>query len=180
MRITLGNTLPPYPDFVEGIRRAPDRGYTLTPAQTITALKNALRYIPSEWHEQLAPEFMEELRTRGRIYGYRFRPAGDLKAKPIDEFRGIVVVINGCIIQKWRHLSAVEQMFYRNRRVAVISFGQCGRANRNRTHVIGVLRLPLRQHPFALSPAECRNGRFHRYAACGIVRCGCGPRKACC
>ena len=28
MRITLGNTLPPYPDFVEGIRRAPDRGYT--------------------------------------------------------------------------------------------------------------------------------------------------------
>ena len=60
MRITLGNTLPPYPDFVEGIRRAPDRGYTLTPAQTITALKNALRYIPSEWHEQLAPEFMEE------------------------------------------------------------------------------------------------------------------------
>ena len=88
MRITLGNTLPPYPDFVEGIRRAPDRGYTLTPAQTITALKNALRYIPSEWHEQLAPEFMEELRTRGRIYGYRFRPAGDLKAKPIDEYHG--------------------------------------------------------------------------------------------
>lgn len=88
MRITLGNTLPPYPDFVEGIRRVPDRGYTLTPAQTITALKNALRYIPSEWHEQLAPEFMEELRTRGRIYGYRFRPAGDLKAKPIDEYQG--------------------------------------------------------------------------------------------
>ena len=88
MRITLGNTLPPYPDFVEGIRRAPDRGYTLTPAQTITALKIALRYIPSEWHEQLAPEFMEELRTRGRIYGYRFRPAGDLKAKPIDEYQG--------------------------------------------------------------------------------------------
>lgn len=88
MRITLGNTLPPYPDFVEGIRRAPDRGYTLTPAQTITALKNALRYVPSEWHEQLAPEFMEELRTRGRIYGYRFRPAGDLKAKPIDEYQG--------------------------------------------------------------------------------------------
>lgn len=88
MRITLGNTLPPYPDFVEGIRRAPDRGYTLTPAQTITTLKNALRYIPSEWHEQLAPEFMEELRTRGRIYGYRFRPAGDLKAKPIDEYQG--------------------------------------------------------------------------------------------
>ena len=88
MKITLSNTLPPYPPFVEGIRRAPDRGYTLTPAQTATALKNALRYIPTELHEQLAPEFMEELRTRGRIYGYRFRPEGDLKAKPIDEYRG--------------------------------------------------------------------------------------------
>ena len=66
MKITLGNTLPPYPAFIEGIRRAPDRSYTLTPAQTATALKNALRYIPLELHEQLAPEFMEELRTRGR------------------------------------------------------------------------------------------------------------------
>ena len=88
MKITLGNTLPPYPAFIEGIRRAPDRSYTLTSAQTATALKNALRYIPLELHEQLAPEFMEELRTRGRIYGYRFRPAGDLKARPIDEYRG--------------------------------------------------------------------------------------------
>lgn len=88
MKITLGNALPAYPGFVEGIRRAPDRGYTLTPAQTVTALKNALRYIPSEWHELLASEFMEELHTRGRIYGYRFRPEGDLKAKPVDEYRG--------------------------------------------------------------------------------------------
>lgn len=88
MKITLGNKLPAYPEFIEGIRRAPDRGYTLTPAQTATALKNALRYIPTEWHAQLAPEFMEELRTRGRIYGYRFRPGGDLKAKPIDEYQG--------------------------------------------------------------------------------------------
>ena len=67
MEITLSKTLPSYPSFVEGIRRAPDRGYTLTPAQTATALKNALRYIPKELHETLAPEFMEELRTRGRL-----------------------------------------------------------------------------------------------------------------
>lgn len=88
MKMTLSNTLPPYPDFAEGIRRAPDRGYTLTPAQTATALKNALRYIPCELHAQLAPEFMEELRTRGRIYGYRFRPPGDLRPRPVDEYRG--------------------------------------------------------------------------------------------
>ncbi len=88
MEIKLSNQLPDYPSFVPGIRRAPDRGYTLTPAQTETALKNALRYIPEELHEQLAPEFMEELLTRGRIYGYRFRPEGDLKAKPIEEYKG--------------------------------------------------------------------------------------------
>ena len=88
MKITLSNQLPPYPAFIEGIRRAPDRGYTLTPAQTATALKNALRYIPKELHEQLAPEFLEELRTRGRLNGYRYRPEGDLKAKPIDQYKG--------------------------------------------------------------------------------------------
>ena len=88
MEITLSNTLPPYPTFVEGIRRAPARGFTLSPAQTATALKNALRYIPKELHETLAPEFMEELRPRGRIYGYRYRPQGDLKAKPIDAYKG--------------------------------------------------------------------------------------------
>ena len=33
MKITLGNTLPPYPDFVEGIRRTHDRGYILVPVQ---------------------------------------------------------------------------------------------------------------------------------------------------
>ena len=88
MKMTLSNQLPEYPIFAEGIRRAPDRGYTLSPAQTVTALKNALRYIPVELHRKLAPEFLEELRTRGRIYGYRFRPAGDLKAKPVDEYQG--------------------------------------------------------------------------------------------
>ena len=74
MTITLSTDLPAYPTFTEGIRRAPDRGYRLTPAQTETALRNALRYIPVELHEQLAPELMDELLTRGKIYGYRFRP----------------------------------------------------------------------------------------------------------
>lgn len=88
MKIALSNTLPDYPSFVDGIRRAPDRGYTLSPSQTAIALKNALRYIPSELHAELASEFMEELRNRGRIYGYRFRPPGDLKAKSIDDYQG--------------------------------------------------------------------------------------------
>ncbi|MDE6842318.1 MAG: urocanate hydratase, partial [Muribaculaceae bacterium] len=68
--ILLSAEWPEMPEFVEGIRRAPDRGYTLTPEKTITALKNALRYLPEELHEKAAPEFLEELRTRGRIYAY--------------------------------------------------------------------------------------------------------------
>ena len=86
--ITLSSEWPEKNEFVEGIRRAPDRGFSLTPEKTVTALKNALRYLPPELHEKAAPEFLEELRTRGRIYAYRWRPEGDLKAKPIDEYKG--------------------------------------------------------------------------------------------
>lgn len=87
-KIELEPIFPEMPEFKEGIRRAPDRGYTLNDAKTVTALKNALRYLPKELHEKAAPEFLEELRTRGRIYAYRWRPEGDLKAKPIDEYKG--------------------------------------------------------------------------------------------
>ena len=68
------DVLPEKATFQEGIRRAPDRGFRLTQAQTEIALKNALRYIPKKFHQELIPEFLEELKTRGRIYGYRFRP----------------------------------------------------------------------------------------------------------
>lgn len=88
MKFSLPHQLPPDPVFQEGIRRAPDRGYRLTPAQTEIALKNALRYIPTQLHGQLAPEFLNELKQRGKIYGYRYRPQGDLKAKPIDAYKG--------------------------------------------------------------------------------------------
>ncbi|MBD5348444.1 MAG: urocanate hydratase [Bacteroides sp.] len=87
-KIALEAVWPENPEFEQGIRRAPDRGYTLNESKTITALKNALRYLPEELHEKAAPEFLEELRTRGRIYAYRWRPQGDLKAKPIDEYKG--------------------------------------------------------------------------------------------
>lgn len=88
MTIKLDNELPPMPEFVEGIRRAPKREFNLTKKETEIALKNALRYIPEELHEELAPEFLEELFTRGRIYGYRFRPEGNIKGKSIDEYKG--------------------------------------------------------------------------------------------
>ncbi len=80
--------LPEMPEFVEGVRRAPKRHFSLSKSDTILALKNALRYIPEKWHEKLAPEFLDELITRGRIYGYRFRPYGHIKGLPIDQYKG--------------------------------------------------------------------------------------------
>jgi len=88
MSIGLSDQLPEYPFFIEGIRRAPDRGFQLNEAQTELALKNALRYIPSELHAELAAEFLDELRTNGRIYGYRYRPQGDIRPQSIDRYEG--------------------------------------------------------------------------------------------
>jgi urocanate hydratase len=90
MKIKLSEELPPYPKFKEKIRRAPSRGLTLTPEEIILALKNALRYIPESLHKTLAPEFLEELFSKGRIYGYRYRPDGEIKAKPVQEYKGIL------------------------------------------------------------------------------------------
>ncbi|MFX1402766.1 MAG: urocanate hydratase [Promethearchaeota archaeon] len=88
--VKLSDELPPDPVFEEGIRRAPNRGYNLSKEETVLALKNALRYIPEKLHKILAPEFLNELVTKGRIYGYRYRPSGEIKAKPIEEYKGIL------------------------------------------------------------------------------------------
>jgi urocanate hydratase len=85
---TLFDELPPMPEFVKGIRRAPMRYFNLSQKDTELALKNALRYIPAQWHRALAPEFLEELMTRGRVYGYRFRPPGPIKGRPVDGYNG--------------------------------------------------------------------------------------------
>ena len=88
MTIKLDPVLPEYPAFQEGVRRAPKRELTLNKREIKLALKNALRYVPEELHERLAPEFLEELMTRGRIYGYRFMPKERIYGKPIDEYKG--------------------------------------------------------------------------------------------
>ncbi|AKI97975.1 urocanate hydratase [Kosmotoga pacifica] len=88
MTVKLDPVLPPDPEFLPNIRRAPKRELTLSKKEIKLALKNALRYVPEELHEKLAPEFLNELLTRGRIYGYRFRPKGAIKGKPIDEYKG--------------------------------------------------------------------------------------------
>jgi urocanate hydratase len=50
------------------------------------AIKNALRYFPKEWHEELAHEFASELKEFGRIYMYRFKPDYKIYARSISEY----------------------------------------------------------------------------------------------
>ncbi|BHH86154.1 urocanate hydratase [Desulforhopalus sp. 52FAK] len=88
MKLRVTDVLPRKKTFQQDIRRAPDRGFRLSRSQTKIALQNALRYVPAEHHEELIPEFLEELSERGRIYGYRYRPEGWLKAKKIDDYKG--------------------------------------------------------------------------------------------
>lgn len=90
MQVSLGSDLPAEPVFESGIRRAPDRGFRLNREETVLAVRNALRYLPEELHSRMAPEFLAELKNRGRIYGYRYRPSGRLTGKPVTEYEGIL------------------------------------------------------------------------------------------
>ena len=81
------------PDFLPepmpydpNINHAPKRKEILNHEERKLALRNALRYFPKQLHAQLAPEFIAELDTYGRIYMYRYRPTYDMYARPIDEY----------------------------------------------------------------------------------------------
>lgn len=84
----LFDILPEPQPFAPGIRRAPRRESRLSPQDRKQALKNALRYIPQKHHEVMAREFLQELEEHGRIYGYRFRPAGRIQGMPIEHYPG--------------------------------------------------------------------------------------------
>ena len=95
MTIKLDYDLPEYPKMESCYRRAPRRESHLTEADKALAIKNALRYIHPDHHEQMAKEFAAELEEHGRIYGYRFRPEGKLYGKPIDEYKGLDISEKG-------------------------------------------------------------------------------------
>lgn len=79
-------TLPPSPEWDSKANHAPRRKDILTSEEKQLALKNALRYFPSQLHSQLAPEFFKELQDFGRIYMYRYRPKAPMYARPLDEY----------------------------------------------------------------------------------------------
>lgn len=68
------------------LNHAPKRKEILSAKEIKLAVKNALRYFDKKHHKVLAKEFLNELKTYGRIYMYRFRPEYKMYARPIEEY----------------------------------------------------------------------------------------------
>ncbi len=127
MTVKLDAVLPEYPAFEPGYRRAPKRELTLTQPQMELALRNALRYVPEELHPVLAPEFMEELLTHGRIYGYRFRPVGSLVGKPLDEYKGTCTEAKGIQVMIDNNLDFAIALYP----YELVTYGETGQVCQN-------------------------------------------------
>ncbi len=80
--------LPKAKPYEPAVNHAPKRKDILTKAEKELAIKNALRYFPEHLHTELAPEFAHELKTYGRVYMYRLRPEGEIKARSIHDYPG--------------------------------------------------------------------------------------------
>ncbi|HIX55096.1 MAG TPA: urocanate hydratase, partial [Candidatus Sphingobacterium stercoripullorum] len=80
------DSLPAKVELDDNISHAPKRKKILSKQEEKLALRNALRYFPEGWHVELAEEFLNELRSYGRIYMYRFRPSYKMYARGIEEY----------------------------------------------------------------------------------------------
>lgn len=188
--------LPPRKPFQEGIRRAPSRGYRLNRKDTETALKNALRYVPRRFHEEMAPEFMEELLTRGRIYGYRFRPEGRIHGRPIHEYPGRILDAKGMQVMIDNNLDFEVALYP----YELVTYGETGQVCQNWMQYLLIKKYLAEMtdhqtlvvssgHPLGLFPSRPEAPRviitnglmvgmfdtpddFHRLAAMGCVNYG--------
>lgn len=189
-------TLPPKKPFQEGIRRAPSRGFRLSEKDAQTALKNALRYIPERFHAELAPEFMEELTTRGRIYGYRFRPEGNLTGKPIHQYKGKILDAKGMQVMIDNNLDFAVALYP----YELVTYGETGQVCQNWMQYLLIQKyleemdenqtlVVSSGHPLGLFPSRPESPRailtnglmvgafdtpadFHRLSAMGCVNYG--------
>ena len=78
--------LPTKKKYPKDANRAPKRKDILSIEEKKLAIKNALRYFPKKWHQELSVEFAVELNEFGRIYMYRFKPNYKIFARPISEY----------------------------------------------------------------------------------------------
>ena len=82
----IGEDLPAGRPLDDTVSHAPRRKDILTMEEKKLAVRNALRYFHPRHHEELAPEFYDELIRFGRIYMYRLRPVYAMYARPIHEY----------------------------------------------------------------------------------------------
>ena len=81
------NNLPEHPGVSPDVDHAPARRQILSNSEKKLSLRNALRYFPSDLHEDLSTEFADELETYGRIWMMRYRPTEyEIKSYPIDSY----------------------------------------------------------------------------------------------
>ncbi|MGK0364036.1 MAG: urocanate hydratase [Saprospiraceae bacterium] len=80
------NKIPAKKAYPVDANRAPRRKDVLSADEKILAIRNALRYFPKAWHQELAADFAHELKEFGRVYMYRFKPDYKIYARPIDEY----------------------------------------------------------------------------------------------
>lgn len=80
--------LPDSKPYDTSVNHAPKRKEILSSEETKLALQNALRYFEPQHHALLIPEFLDELKSYGRIYMYRLRPDYAMYARPIEEYPG--------------------------------------------------------------------------------------------
>ena len=80
------SVVPPKVSIDPSVSHAPKRKDILSKEEKKLALRNALRYFPTEQHAELIEDFKHELQTYGRIYMYRYRPQYEMKARPISEY----------------------------------------------------------------------------------------------
>lgn len=79
-------SLPPTKHYDKALSHAPKRKDILSKEEKKLSLRNALRYFPETWHQELALEFLAELNIFGRIYMYRFRPDYEMYARPLSAY----------------------------------------------------------------------------------------------
>ena len=120
------------------VSHAPKRKEILSLEEKKLAFKNALRYFPKEWHQELAQEFLEELNQFGRIYMYRFQPNYEMKARSIDSYPA-----------KSRQAAAIMLMIQNNLDTAVaqhpdelITYGGNGAVFQNWAQYLLVMKYP--------------------------------------
>ena len=103
--------LPNHPGLDSTVDHAPVRKQVLSLVEERLAIENALRYFPEIDHEILGPEFLEELRTYGRIYMYRFRPDCVIRALPIEQYQARSLQAAGIMLMIDNNLDPLVAQF---------------------------------------------------------------------